>query len=58
MAIYFCAAALSMPLWLSAVKRLGLVRCWLLGMGLAMGVFIWTLGLGTGDTWALSLIHI
>jgi len=54
LAIYFCAAALSMPLWLAAVARWGLVRCWLLGMGLAMGVFIWTLGLGAGDTWAFG----
>ena len=56
LAIYFCAAALSMPLWLSAVQRLGLVRCWLLGMVLAMGVFIWTLGLGAGDTWAFAWV--
>jgi Na+/melibiose symporter-like transporter len=56
LAIYFCAAAVSMPLWLRAVQRLGLVRCWLLGMGLAMGVFIWTLGLGTGDTWAFGWV--
>jgi len=56
LAIYFCAAAISMPLWLRAVQRLGLVRCWLLGMGLAMGVFIWTLGLGTGDTWAFGWV--
>ena len=56
LAIYFCAAAVSMPLWLRAVQRLGLVRCWLLGMGLAMAVFIWTLGLGTGDTWAFGWV--
>ena len=56
LAIYFCAAAISMPLWLRAVQRLGLVRCWLLGMGLAMAVFIWTLGLGTGDTWAFGWV--
>ena len=56
LAIYFCAAAISMPLWLRAVQRLGLVRCWLLGMGLAMGVFIWTLGLGTGDTLAFGWV--
>ncbi len=54
LALYFCAAALSMPLWLRAVQRWGLVRCWLAGMGLAMGVFIWTLGLGTGDTLAFG----
>ncbi len=56
LATYFCAAALSMPLWLSAVQRLGLVRCWLLGMGMAMGVFIWTLGLAAGDTLAFGWV--
>ena len=29
LALYFCAAAVSMPLWLRAVQHLGLVRCWL-----------------------------
>ena len=56
LAIYFCAAAVSMPLWLRAVQRWGLVRCWLLGMGLAMAVFIWTLGLGAGDTLAFGWV--
>ena len=35
LALYFCAAAVSVPLWLAAVRRWGLVTCWLLGMGLA-----------------------
>ena len=56
LALYFCAAAVSVPLWLAAVRRWGLVTCWLLGMGLAMGVFIWTLGLGAGDTLAFGLV--
>lgn len=56
LALYFCAAALSMPLWLTAVRRWGLARSWLLGMGLAMAVFIWTLALGTGDTLAFALV--
>ncbi len=56
LAVYFCAAALSMPLWLAAVRRWGLVHSWLLGMGLAMAVFIWTLALGSGDTLAFALV--
>ncbi|MEY3653070.1 MAG: hypothetical protein RL739_1240 [Pseudomonadota bacterium] len=56
LALYFCAAAVSVPLWLAAVRRWGLVTCWLLGMGLAMAVFVWTLGLGTGDTWAFAVV--
>ncbi|MEP6790468.1 MAG: MFS transporter [Ramlibacter sp.] len=47
--IYFLCAALSMPLWLLVVKRLGLARSWLAGMALAVAVFIWAALLGPGD---------
>lgn len=53
---YFVCAALSIPLWLRMVKRIGLARCWLVGMVLAMVVFIGALALGTGDTTAFLLI--
>ena len=56
LAIYFCAAALSMPAWLAAVRRWGLVRCWLMGMVLATAVFMWTLALGAGDTRAFAVV--
>ena len=46
---YFLSAALSMPLWLAAVRRIGLARSWLCGMALAIAVFIWAAVLGTGD---------
>jgi Na+/melibiose symporter-like transporter len=46
---YFLCAALSMPLWVRAVARFGLARSWLLGMGLAVAVFVWAATLGTGD---------
>ena len=46
---YFAAAALSMPLWVRAVARWGLVHCWLAGMGLAVASFIWAARLGAGD---------
>ena len=46
---YFLAAGLSMPLWVRAVVRWGLVRCWLAGMGLAVAAFIWAARLGAGD---------
>ena len=46
---YFLSAALSMPLWLAAVRRIGLARSWLCGMALAIAVFIWAAALGTGD---------
>ncbi len=53
---YFVCAALSIPLWLLAVKHIGLARCWLLGMVLAMVTFIGALALGTGDTTAFLVV--
>lgn len=53
---YFLCAALSMPLWLRGVRRFGLARCWLAGMLLAIGVFVWASGLGAGDTLPFVLI--
>ena len=57
-AAYFIAAALSMPLWLRAMARWGLRRCWLWGMGLAIAVFIWTLALTAGDELSFLTICI
>lgn len=48
---YFLSAALSMPLWLAAVRRFGLARGWLAGMLLAVAVFVWASTLGPGDAW-------
>lgn len=50
LAIYFLMAALSLPLWVRLVPRLGLARTWLVGMALAVLVFIWAATLGVGDT--------
>ncbi len=55
---YFAAAALSMPLWVRAVARFGLVRCWLVGMGLAIAAFVWAARLSSGDTAAFLAICI
>ena len=49
LATYFVAAALSMPLWMRAVARWGLARCWLGGMLLSVTVFAWAATLGSGD---------
>jgi glycoside/pentoside/hexuronide:cation symporter, GPH family len=46
---YFLCAALSIPLWLAAVKRFGLARTWLAGMLLAIAAFGWAFQLGAGD---------
>jgi Na+/melibiose symporter-like transporter len=47
---YFAAAALSIPLWVTMVRLLGLARAWLGAMGLAVAAFVWVLTLGAGDT--------
>lgn len=56
LASYFVAAAAGMPAWLAAVRRVGLARAWLLGMGLSIAVFIWAAGLDAGDTVAYALV--
>ena len=47
--VYFACGALSMPWWLRAVKRFGLVRTWRLGMGLSILVFAGASQLAAGD---------
>ena len=53
---YFLSAALSIPLWLALVKRLGLARSWLCGMFLAIAVFAWATQIGAGQTTAFLVI--
>ncbi|MET0518624.1 MAG: MFS transporter [Burkholderiaceae bacterium] len=48
LASYFIAAALSLPLWLRLVERLGQARAWALGMGLAVLSFAWAALLPAG----------
>ena len=54
--VYFVCAALSIPLWLALVKRVGLARSWWAGMFLAIAVFAWATQLGAGDTTAFLLV--
>ena len=53
---YFLAAAVSIPLWLAIVKRIGLAKAWLCGMGLAIAVFSWATQIGSGQTTAFLVI--
>lgn len=53
---YFLAAALSIPLWLAVVKRIGLARAWLCGMALSIAVFSWATQIGSGQTTAFLII--
>jgi glycoside/pentoside/hexuronide:cation symporter, GPH family len=58
LASYFAAGALSMPLWLRLVERIGLARSWLAGMGLAVITFVWAALLGEGDVAAYTAVCI
>jgi Na+/melibiose symporter-like transporter len=56
---YFVAAAVALPAWMAAVRRLGLVTTWLLGMGLSVAAFCVVPWLGAGDIgpfWAVCLL--
>jgi glycoside/pentoside/hexuronide:cation symporter, GPH family len=55
---YFMAGALAIPLWLQAVKRIGLAWGWLLSMLLSIAVFIWAATLGAGDIWAFVVVCV
>jgi GPH family glycoside/pentoside/hexuronide:cation symporter len=46
---YFAAGALSMPLWVRVVRRVGLAPAWLTGMLLAVAAFVGAATLGAGD---------
>lgn len=54
--VYFIGAALSLPVWLRLVARLGQARSWSLAMGLAVAAFGWAALLGAGDALAFGLI--
>ncbi|MES2890040.1 MAG: MFS transporter [Pseudomonadota bacterium] len=56
LAAYFAAAALSTPIWSALVRRLGLVRCWALGMALSVVAFLGTAWLGAGDVVAFTVV--
>ena len=55
---YFAAAAVSLPLWLRAVARIGLARAWLAGMGLAGFGFVGAAALGPGDVAAFLAVCV
>ena len=54
--VYFLAAGLGLSVWVRAIRRWGLVPCWLTGMGLSIAAFIGVLALGAGDLHAFLLI--
>lgn len=58
LAAYFAAGALSIPVWVRMVRRLGLARTWLVGMALAIAVFVWAAALGPGDVAAYTAVCV
>jgi Na+/melibiose symporter-like transporter len=58
LASYFAAGALSMPLWVRLVGRLGLARAWGAGMALAVAAFVWAAALGAGDIAAYTAVCV
>lgn len=58
LAAYFAAGALSMPLWVRLVSRLGLARAWLAGMVLAIATFAWAALLGAGSVAGFAAVCV
>lgn len=56
--LYFAAAAASLPLWVRISQRVGKLRAWLAGMGLAVVVFGWAATIGQGDLLAYGAICV
>jgi Na+/melibiose symporter-like transporter len=48
--LYFAAGALSFPLWLKVIDRIGLLRTWATGMAVSVLAFVSVIMLGAGDT--------
>jgi len=58
LALYFVAGAAGLPLWVWLSRRIGKLRAWLAGMGLAVGVFAWAGLVGAGDVPAFAVICV
>ena len=54
--LYFAAGALSFPLWLKVIDRIGLLRTWATGMALSVLAFVSVVSLGAGDTTGFLLV--
>lgn len=56
LALYFACAMVSLPVWLQAVTRWGLVRVWGAGMALALAAFAFAWRLEAGEVVAFAAI--
>jgi len=58
LALYFVAAAVSVPLWSRLSRNIGKRHTLLAGTVLAIGSFVWAYGVGAGEVGAFALICI
>lgn len=56
LALYFLAAAASMPAWTAAARRFGEARTWRIAMFLAVAAFVWSYVLSAGDALAFAAV--
>ena len=56
--VYFLAGAAGLPLWVMLARRIGKLKAWLAGMGLAVAVFAWAGFIGPGDALAFGAICV
>jgi len=54
--LYFCAAALSMPLWIALARRFGEARAWAAAMLASALIFVWAYTLAPGAAWPFGAI--
>lgn len=54
--VYFAAGAVGMPVWVHLSRRFNVRNAWLIGMSLAVSAFVFTLGLGPGDTVQFGIV--
>jgi Na+/melibiose symporter-like transporter len=55
---YFLAAAISMPLWQSLLRRLAASMVWQISVLISIAGFVWATQLGAGDLWPFALICV
>ena len=56
--LYFAAAAVSLPLWVSLAKKRGEARAWMLSMLLAIAAFAWVYALPAGAATGFGVICV
>ena len=54
--LYFAAGAVSFPLWLKVIDRIGLLRTWATGMALSVLAFVSVVSLEAGDTTGFLIV--